>query len=167
MPEARSLINHPAEPVDPDIDMGQPRQRRELARSHGAILAVISLGGGIGGLARYALTQAWPAAPDGFPWAVFTINLIGSMLLGVLMVVVTEVWTAHPLVRPFLGVGVIGGFTTFSTYSNDIHTLFGHAPVTALAYLATTLFAALTATGLTIAVTRRLLDRVQSEGGVA
>ncbi|MGW4243848.1 FluC/FEX family fluoride channel, partial [Nocardia sp. NPDC004722] len=59
------------EPVDPDVDIHQPRQRQELSRSHGGILVVISVGGAVGALARYGLAQLWPTPSGGFPWATF------------------------------------------------------------------------------------------------
>lgn len=133
--------------VDPDIDLHDLDQRRELAGTHGAILAVIALGGALGASARYGLTVAWPAPAGGFPWAVCTINVAGSFLLGVLMVVITEIRPVHPLVRPFLGVGVLGGFTTFSTYAEDIRALLDpDTVVVAAVYLAATLVVALLAT---------------------
>ena len=68
--------------------------------------------------------------------------MVGSLLIGILMVLVVEVWEAHPLVRPFLGVGIFGGFTTFSTYVVDVQRLVdAGAAGTALAYLAATLAA--------------------------
>jgi CrcB protein len=84
----------------------------------------------------------------------------GCLLIGVLMVLITDVWSAHRLLRPFLGTGVLGGYTTFSTYTVDAQRLMaaGHAR-TALAYLAATLVAALLAvyagSALTRAATRR------------
>ena len=61
----------------------------------------------------------------------------------------------HPLARPFFGVGVLGGFTTFSTYAVDIQqALVAGAPGTALAYLAATVLGALVAVALGDAVTR-------------
>ncbi|WP_234390839.1 fluoride efflux transporter CrcB [Nocardia suismassiliense] len=141
--------------VESDIEPRDLSQRRESGEKHGAILAVIAVGGALGSSARYGLTLAWPTPPGGFPWAVFTINVVGSFLLGVLMVVVTEIRPAHPLVRPFLGVGVLGGFTTFSTYANDIHGLLDlHAVIVAAAYLLATLVVALTAAALAVALTR-------------
>ena len=74
--------------------------------------------------------------------------------MGVLMVTVTEAFSAHRLVRPFLGTGVLGGFTTFSTYTVDTQKLIdGAAPQTALLYLAATAIAAVAAvwTGATLA----------------
>jgi fluoride exporter len=78
-------------------------------------LGAIAAGGVAGPLARYALGAAFPPPPDGFPWATFGVNVGGCLLIGVLMAVVTGSARVHPLVRPFLGVGVLGGFTTFSS----------------------------------------------------
>ncbi|MEC3958368.1 fluoride efflux transporter CrcB [Nocardia sp. CDC153] len=143
------------EPVDPDIDVHDPVQRRELSRSHGAILAVISVGGAIGALARYGLAQLWPTPAGGFPWATFITNVIGCFLIGILMVAVTEIWVAHPLVRPFLGVGILGGFTTFSTYANDTRALLRpDTIVTAFVYFGVTLLCALLATLVAVRLAR-------------
>ncbi|MFC9995502.1 fluoride efflux transporter CrcB [Nocardia sp. NPDC127526] len=144
-----------AEPIDPDIDLHQPAQRDELWRSHGAILAAISLGGGIGALGRYGLALLLPTPVGGFPWATFTTNVAGCFVIGVLMVTITDILTAHPLVRPFLGVGVLGGFTTFSTYANDTRALLAPGAVTtAFVYLFATLGCALLATLLGVWLTR-------------
>lgn len=77
------------------------------------VLAVISAGGVTGALARYGLAEAFPHAVDRFAWATFGINVSGCLLIGVLMVLVTEVWSTRWLLRPFLGTGVLGGYTTF------------------------------------------------------
>lgn len=131
-----------------------PRRTR-LGRLPWATLSVISAGGALGALARFGVATAFPARPDGFPWATFAINVSGCLLIGVLMVLVTEVLTAHRLVRPFLGVGVLGGYTTFSTYVVDIKRLIDNrVPVTALLYLAGTVLAALVAVWAGVAVTR-------------
>jgi CrcB protein len=68
------------------------------------------------------------------------------------------VWAAHRLVRPFFGTGVLGGFTTFSTYAVDIQKLVnsGHAR-TGLAYLAGTMLAALAAVWIAATLTRRVI----------
>ena len=114
--------------------------------SNPAVLAVIAAGGALGALARWGLSVAWPAPRHGFPWATLVTNASGCLLIGVLMVLVTEVWTGRPLLRPFLGVGLLGGFTTFSTYTVDVVRLAGAgASRTALAYLAATVVAALVA----------------------
>ncbi|QES38761.1 fluoride efflux transporter CrcB [Streptomyces venezuelae] len=110
----------------------------------------------MGAVARYAVSLWWPTAPGGFPWTTLVVNVAGCAAIGVLMVLVTEVRPTHPLVRPFLGTGFLGGFTTFSTYAVDIERLVreGHAR-TGLAYLALTLIAALAAAWGAMWATRR------------
>jgi len=117
------------------------------------VLAVISGGGVLGALARYGLSAAFPHGPTGFPWATFAINVSGCLLIGILMVLITDVWPSQRLIRPFLGTGVLGGYTTFSTAIVDVQHLLGvGAAGTALAYLAGTVIAALAAvyTGSTL-----------------
>jgi CrcB protein len=142
-------------PVDSDVDLHVRRQRFELRRAPWAVLGVISAGGALGALARYGLAMAWPHRPDQFPWATFVTNVSGCLLIGVLMVLITEIWAAHRLLRPFLGVGVLGGYTTFSTYTVDIQQLVAAgAARTGLLYLAGTLAAALAAVYTGITATR-------------
>jgi CrcB protein len=147
--------------VDPDVDLHVPAQRAELRPSPWPVLGAVSAGGVCGALARYGLGRAWPHPDGGFPYSTFVINVSGCLLIGVLMVIVTEVATGRRLLRPFAGVGVLGGYTTFSTYVVDIHrTAAAGAPWTALAYLAATLVGALLAvwagSAATHAVVRRL-----------
>ncbi|MFI6269622.1 fluoride efflux transporter FluC [Micromonospora zamorensis] len=151
----------PSEPrSDPDVDLRVPADRRELTARPATILAAIAAGGVLGALARAGLQHAAPHPPTGFPWATFAINTSGCLLIGVLMAVLGHLGGGHPLARPFLGVGVLGGFTTFSAYAVDIQqALVAGAPGTALAYLAATLLGALVAVGLGDAVTASLLRR--------
>ena len=132
--------------------------RPPVWRGQGAVVAVVALGGALGATARYALALWWPTATGGFPWATFWTNVVGCAVIGVFMVVITDVWAAHRLVRPFFGTGVLGGFTTFSTYAVDSRSLFadGRLP-TGLAYLAATPLAALTAVWLAMTAARRVL----------
>lgn len=144
-------------PTDSDVDLHDPRQRDELHKPW-AVLAAISVGGAIGALARYGITLAAPPTTGTFPRATFGINVLGCLLIGVLMVLVTEVWPKQRLIRPFLGVGVLGGFTTFSTYVVDIQRLTDQrAPAIALAYLLSTVIAALVAVYAGITLTERLV----------
>ncbi|MFD4258131.1 fluoride efflux transporter FluC [Streptomyces sp. NPDC058534] len=132
-------------------------------RFQAPVVAVVALGGGAGAAARYAAALWWPTRSGGFPWTTFWVNVAGCAVMGVLMVAVTEVWDVHRLVRPFFGTGVLGGFTTFSTYAVDIRGLLadGH-PRTGLAYLAATPLAALTAVWFTSWAARRTLKRRRS-----
>lgn len=84
------------------------------------VLAAICVGGALGTLARYEIEATWPAG-EGIPWATLSINCSGAFLLGVLVsVVIARVaGSGHPLaplVRPALGTGLLGGYTTFSTF---------------------------------------------------
>ena len=151
-------------PTDSDVDLHSERQRAELSRAPWATLAAISIGGAAGSLARYGLAVAVPAGPHGFPWATFAVNVSGALLIGVLMVLVIDVFETHPLVRPFLGVGVLGGFTTFSTYAVEIQRLVNAGSAgTALAYLAATLLAALGAVATGLTATRSVVRRLGYE----
>lgn len=151
----RQPHGHPVLPTDPDVDLHTEPLPTGPVRLPWPVLAAIAAGGVLGALARYGLAVAWPSRPGHFPWATFATNVSGCLLIGVLMVLITEVRAAHPLVRPLLGVGVLGGFTTFSTYAVDVQRLVAaRAPGTALLYLAGTLVAALLAAYAGIAGTR-------------
>jgi len=122
-----------------------------------AVLALVAVGGGIGALARHGIGLLVPTGPGGFPWSTFVINLSGSLLIGVLMVLVADGRTG-PLARPFLGVGVLGGYTTFSGHALDLtHLLRDGAALTAAGYLAATVVGALGATAVGLAATRAVL----------
>ena len=144
------------EPTDPDVDLSVPAQWRERARVLGPVIAVVALGGSMGAAARYGASLRWPTARAGFPWTTLTVNAVGCAVIGVFMVVISEVRAAHRLVRAFFGTGVLGGFTTFSTYAVDIQHLvsIGRARSGAV-YLGLTLLAALAAVWSAVWVTRR------------
>ncbi|MFC5814857.1 fluoride efflux transporter FluC [Nonomuraea harbinensis] len=123
-------------------------------------VAAIAAGGATGALARLAVEELLPAAPGGFPWATFGVNAAGCALIGVLMVVVSEGRVSHRLARPFLGTGVLGGFTTFSTYAVQAHGLLAAGTTAvAAAYLAGTMVAAVAATWAGMRITRALVRR--------
>ncbi|MER6125718.1 fluoride efflux transporter CrcB [Streptomyces sp. NPDC001795] len=136
----------------------EPARRPSPWQGQAPVVAVVAVGGAIGACARYGASLVWPAQTGGFPWATFWINVVGCAVIGVFMVVITDVWAAHRLVRPFFGTGVLGGFTTFSTYAVDIQRLIaaGH-PRTAFTYLFATLLGALAAVWLAMTAARRAL----------
>ncbi|MBO0832497.1 MAG: CrcB family protein [Actinobacteria bacterium] len=130
---------------------GRTATRASVRRPHtssgpgAADLAAIAIGGGLGSVARYLLQAGFPAG-HGFPWAVFAVNISGSFLLGALMVYLLDVWPPRRFLRPFLAVGLIGGYTTFSTYAGGIMTLLtGGRPALADAYALTSILGALVA----------------------
>jgi CrcB protein len=152
--DASPVVDDGSEAVDPDVDTHVRSRRTELHR-HRFVLPVIALGGMLGASARYGAALVWPTASHAMPWTTFTVNVVGCVLIGVLMVFVVEVGGAHPLLRPFAGVGVLGGFTTFSTYSVDTTALLqAHRPLLALGYWAGTLVAALVAVTAGVVATR-------------
>lgn len=86
---------------------------------------VVAAGGAIGSVARYGLNRVIQTQVVGaFPLGIFVINIVGSGLIGVLAgVSSSDRWPLSPEARTFLAVGVLGGFTTFSSFSLDTLTL--------------------------------------------
>ena len=103
-----------------------------------AVLAVFA-GGGIGSVIRYLITfGVTQRLGPGFPWATFLINVSGSFAIGVAAELTLTRATSAPLpVRLFFMTGVLGGYTTFSTFSFDALQLAGdRAVLLAVAYTA-------------------------------
>jgi CrcB protein len=120
-----------------------------------SVLAAVAVGGAVGAVLRQALTTAWPCHAGTFPWTVLAINVGGSGLLALLPAL--PVVRRRDLLVPLLGTGVLGGFTTLSTYAEQGRALVasGHV-VLAAAYLVGTLGAALAAVAL--------VDRLATRG---
>ena len=110
-----------------------------------AELGVIALGGALGAAARYGLDRAFPTEAGDLPWTTLVINVTGAAMLAALLSGGVRVWR-HPLDVLLAGTGVLGGFTTFSTYAVHVDRLVadGH-PGIGLAYGAGTLAAAVAA----------------------
>lgn len=109
-------------------------------------MAVVALGGSLGGLARWLL-GTWRPDTDGFPWTTLGINILGSLCLALLPRLLaprrSHLWAL------FLGPGILGGFTTLSAYAEQSRALVaGGHPLLAAAYVAATLAACLLAVGL-------------------
>ena len=113
--------------------------------------------GAAGALARFALEEAFPPAPGDFPWATFLINVTGALLLGVLLVGVLGRIPHRRLLRPLLATGLLGGLTTFSTFTVELVTLGKdrHVPM-ALLYAAASIGAGLLAAWCGMALGRRM-----------
>ncbi|MCO5997863.1 fluoride efflux transporter CrcB [Actinoallomurus rhizosphaericola] len=166
-PSPDGPVGHPVEepadlPIDPDVDLSNDPDRDVFAPRRSprrdrqwSVLAVISLGGALGSVARYLISAAMPVKPGHFPWATFSINLTGCFALGLLMVLVLDVWPPNRYVRPFLGVGFLGGYTTFSTFAVEIRNLAGHGAWTlADAYVVNSLVGGLVAVWCGMALAR-------------
>ena len=124
------------------------------------MLAAVAAGGVVGAEARYGVSRLLPTPAGGFPVGTLVVNVTGCVLIGVLLVLVLETGRGHPLARPFLGVGVLGGYTTFSGYAVDAQRLAdsGHLGTAVLA-VAVTPVLALAAVALAARATRAAVRR--------
>lgn len=87
----------------------------EKLRSYLGMALAVAAGGALGALLRWALSTGWTSAPGTIAWSVLLINVVGSALLGVVTVSAARRLPHRPAVVAFLGAGLLGGFTTFST----------------------------------------------------
>lgn len=124
-------------------------------RSRLDVLGVVAAGGVAGSLARYGATAVLGKSP----LVTLAVNVLGCLLIGILSGLMNEVWAGRRLLRPFLGTGVLGGFTTFSGYAIDAQQLLTAGRlVAAIVYLGGTLVAALVAVSTGTALTRASLN---------
>lgn len=80
--------------------------------------ALVFLGGGLGSISRYWLSGlVYQKLGNGFPYGTLAVNVLGCLLIGVLMTATEERFLVNPAVRVFFAIGILGGFTTFSTFS--------------------------------------------------
>ena len=84
----------------------------------GVILAV-GVGGGLGALARYYIAGALQPAGALFNWGIFAVNISGGLMMGMIVEASALKLNLSPELRAFLAVGILGGYTTFSTFSLD------------------------------------------------
>lgn len=179
----------PSDPAGPTVAPLPGRSPRRRHRARPGVLAAISLGGMIGATVRYGLAQWLPTRSGRFPWATFWTNVSGSFLLGLLLVVILDrLPSTRPpataeavsrrsapvgdvdrpagsilrLVRPFAATGILGAFTTMSTFEVETALLLkdGHA-LTAVVYLGTGLTAGLALAYAGILTGRRLTRRTE------
>lgn len=141
--------------IDSDVDLRDPAQVRETAIREWDLLGAIAVGGAIGAEARYGVGLLLPHRTGQFPLATVLINVSGCLFIGILMVVLLELTSPHRLARPFLGVGILGGYTTFSTFAMDTEQLILNRDVlTALLYVVITLVACASAVWVATVLTR-------------
>jgi CrcB protein len=102
------------------------------------VIVGVALGGALGASARYALDRAIEQRSFSiFPWATFTINVTGCFLIGIITAALVDRHHLPAWLRVGLVLGVIGGYTTFSTFAQETLTLFdAHDAAVALAYAA-------------------------------
>jgi CrcB protein len=98
-----------------------PYAGRRPAGEGGTVVAYLlaALGGALGALARWGVATGLPSSPGTWPWATLLVNLTGCLLIGVLLAVLLARSPDSPRLRPFLATGVLGGYTTYSTFAVD------------------------------------------------
>lgn len=89
------------------------------------MILAVAVGGAFGAVARYLVVTGVGRmlGPHDFPWGTLTVNVVGSVLMGVLIELMALVWSPSQELRAFLVIGVLGAFTTFSTFSLDVAVL--------------------------------------------
>lgn len=151
-------------PIDPDLQaedvVGTSARRPRLPHFSPDVVAAVFIGGVLGGLARYAIEDAAATPKHGFPWDVLAINAAGAFVLALLVVLVVEALPPNRYLRPGLGTGFLGAFTTFSSLAVGTDQLVSHdRGGLAAAYLLASLFAGLAAAAMGMLAGRRIATR--------
>lgn len=126
------------------------------------LLLLVCLGGGIGAGLRY-LTGVWFAERGlgALPWATLTVNVAGSLLMGIIMGLLLGRFSGSPELRAFVATGILGGFTTFSAFSFDAVELWmNRAPVEAVGYVLASVLLSVGALVFSLWITTSLLRPV-------
>ncbi|MGD2112922.1 MAG: fluoride efflux transporter CrcB [Gammaproteobacteria bacterium] len=118
----------------------------------------IAAGGALGALLRYWTSVAVHGRLGaGFPYGTLTVNIVGSLLMGFLYIWLIDRMAAGPALRAFLMIGVLGAFTTFSTFSIETLNLLEAGQVSrALANVLVSVFVCIFAAGLGVYAARQL-----------
>lgn len=118
----------------------------------------VMIGGAIGAGARHLVGQAMLARlGPGFPWWTLSINIAGSLLMGLLVGALARSSDGGDTARLFIGVGVLGGFTTFSSFSMEFWMLFERGQnAQAAAYVLASVIGAIAACGLGLFIVRQV-----------
>ena len=88
------------------------------------LLMFVGLGGAVGAVGRF-MVMSWVgyAGHTGFPWGTLTVNIVGAFVLGCVLELSALTWSPSPEIRAMVVVGMLGAFTTFSTFSMDLYYL--------------------------------------------
>ncbi|MGE0068425.1 MAG: fluoride efflux transporter CrcB [Solirubrobacterales bacterium] len=138
----------------------------QVSRHPGRKLAAIYAGGVVGALIRVGLAEAFPPAAGTWPWPTFAVNLVGALLLGYFFALYRD----HPeesLHHPFLGTGICGTLTTFSTLQLELYELVDRGETgLAAAYCAATVLAGYLLVRVGIGLEARRPGGAGTEGAV-
>lgn len=136
----------------------RPLRRRRHLRP--ALLGLVALGGGVGTALRFALERAFAPGAGEVPWVTFAINVAGSFALGLVLTCLARSgpdvgW--RRAVRVGVGTGVIGGFTTYSTFILEVDGLLPGDPVLAGGYALASVVAGIGAAALGVGAAHRIV----------
>jgi CrcB protein len=111
----------------------------------------------VGALARTGLAEAFPDSPRSWPWAIFALNLVGAFMLGYFITRLQEHLPTSSYQRPFLGTGLCGALTTFSTVQLELYKMTqAHQWGLAIGYGVATVVASFAAVAGATAIVRRV-----------
>lgn len=111
----------------------------------GQAIIWVALGGALGAVGRYLVELVLKTA-SGFPWATMSVNILGSLLMGLVIGWLSRQNGGSDALRLFVAVGILGGFTTFSAFSMDLFTLLERRDIAAtMLYLGGSLIGGLAA----------------------
>jgi CrcB protein len=124
------------------------------------VVAAVAAGGAVGSAGRYLVSVlVQRLLGTGFPWWTLTVNVAGSLIMGILVSVIALRWSVGQTGQAFLMVGVLGGFTTFSAFSLDVATLVErNASGPAAAYVIASVVLSIGALFAGMTITRALLS---------
>lgn len=126
-------------------------------RARPGLLGALAAGGAIGTGARDWISTEVHITAGSFPWSTFWVNIAGSFVLGVGLILILERLPPGRYLRPFFATGICGGFTTFSTLMVEADLLVHQSrPLTAAAYLTATLICGLAAAAIGVVWGRAL-----------
>lgn len=122
-------------------------------------LILIALGGGAGAVCRHLVSMAGlRLLGPSFPWGTVTVNILGSLLMGIFVEVLAQRLNASSELRYLIATGFLGGFTTFSTFSLDVAVLWERGePIATAAYVLVSLVLSVSALFVGLYLTRQVL----------
>ena len=119
---------------------------------------MIAVGGVLGSWMRWRLSVWFPVSPGTFPTTTLAINLVGSALIGVVLVLFLDRQPPRLLTHSFLGTGILGAFTTFSTFTIESAELLRQSkPLTAFVYVIASVVGGVFVALAAMRVTRRAI----------
>ncbi len=121
-------------------------------------ILLVMAGGGVGAVLRFQLGRLVTVGASGWPWGTFAANVVGGLAMGMLAAWLARVGAVGENIRLLLGVGLLGGFTTFSAFSLDMMVMIERGAVgMAFAYAALSVLLALAALFIGMSLTRMVL----------